>query len=97
MTASELVKKCCCKLFRILQIEYIIYKRDIKKCIASALNIALVSSAEIFSTTIEYGTSHRVSTQTSYSSGFFHIPFVDGWQEQVMPLDVHVMDKALSV
>ena len=33
----------------------------------------------------------------SYLSGFFHIPFVDGWQEQIMPLDVHVIDKALSV
>ena len=29
--------------------------------------------------------------------GFFHITFVDGWQEQVLPLDVHVIDKALSV
>ena len=40
---------------------------------------------------------HRVSTQTSYLSGFFHITFVDGWQDQVVPLDVHVIDKALSV
>ena len=40
---------------------------------------------------------YRVSTQTSHLSGFFHIPFVDGWQEQIMPLDVHVIDKALSV
>ena len=40
---------------------------------------------------------HRVSTQTSYLSGFFHIIFEDGWQEQVVPLDVHVIDKALSV
>ena len=31
VTASELVKKCCCKLFRILQIEYIIYKKRHKK------------------------------------------------------------------
>ena len=54
VAASELVKKCC---FRILQIEYIIYKKHIKKCIANALNISLVSSAVIFLTSIEYGTS----------------------------------------
>ena len=40
---------------------------------------------------------HRVSTQASCLSGFFHIPFVDGWQEQVMPIDDHVIDKTLSV
>ena len=51
----------------------------------------LASSAVIFLTATEYGKS------TSYLSGFFHIPFVDGWQEQVIPLDVHVIDKALSV
>ena len=54
-----------------------------------------VSSAVIFLTTIEYRTYHRLSTQTSYLSGFFHITFVDGWQEQVVPLNVHVIDQAL--
>ena len=56
VSASELLKKCCFKLFQILQIEYIIYKKT-KTCIANALNISLVSSAVIFLTTIEYGTS----------------------------------------
>ena len=46
---------------------------------------------------IEYDTSSSsidyLSELTSYLSEFFHIPFVDGWQEQVMPLDVHVIDK----
>ena len=36
VAASELVKKCCFKIFRILQIEYIIYKKHIKKCTANA-------------------------------------------------------------
>ena len=57
MAASELVKNCCFKLFQILQIEYVIYKKYIKKCIANVLNISLFSSAVIFLTTIEYGTS----------------------------------------
>ena len=57
VAASELVKKYCFKLFRILQIEYIIYKKHIKKCIAKALSISLVSSAVTFLTRIEYGTS----------------------------------------
>ena len=43
--------------FRILQMEYIIYKKAQIKCIVNALNISLVSSAVIFLTTIEYGTS----------------------------------------
>ena len=40
---------------------------------------------------------HRVSTQMSYLPRFSHITFVDGWWEQVMALDVHVIDKTLSV
>ena len=68
---------------------YNIYKKYIKKCIANALNISVVSSAVIFLTTIKYGNLHQVSTQASYLSGFFHISFVDGWLKQVMPLDLH--------
>ena len=33
VAASELVKKCCFKLFRILQIEYIIYKKTQKNAL----------------------------------------------------------------
>ena len=95
MAVSELVKKFCFKLFRIIQIEYLIYKKN--KCIAKALNISIVSSALIFLTTIDMVNLHRVSTQTSYLSGHFHISFVDGWCGQVMPLDLHVVDKTLSV
>ena len=96
VSASDLLKKCCFKLFQILQIEYIIYKKT-KTCIANALNISLVSSVVIFLTTIEYGTSSSSINSNGSLSGFFYVPFVDGWQEQVMPLDVHVIDKALSV
>ena len=80
MAASEIVKKCYFKLFWILRIECKIYIEH-KKKFANALNISLVSSAVIFSTTIEYCVVHlhRVSTQTSYLPRFFHIPFVDGW------------------
>ena len=67
MSASELLKKCYFKLFQILQIEYVIYKKNIKKCIANALNISFVSSAVILLTTIEYGTS----SSTIDSSEFF--------------------------
>ena len=97
VAASELIKKCCFKLFRILQIEHIIHKKTFKKCIAKALNISFVSSVVIFLNTIEYGTSSSSIDSTSYLSGFFHITFVDGWQGQVVPLDVHVIDKVLSV
>ena len=77
VSASELLKKCCFKLFQILQIEYIIYKKT-KTCIANALNISLVSSAVIFLTTIEYGTSSSSIDSNGSLSGFFHVPFVDG-------------------
>ena len=81
VAASELVKKCYFKLFRLLRNEYIIYIKKYKKYIANALNVSRVSSAVIFSTTIEYRMLHLhpVSTQTSYLTRFFHISFVDGW------------------
>ena len=56
-----------------------------------------VSSAVIFLTTIEYGTSSSSVDPNQLFIWVFHISFVDGWQEQVMPLDVHVIDKALPV
>ena len=80
MAASELVKKCCFKLFRILQIKNIIFKNHIKKCIANALNISPVSSVVIFLLRLNMVHLHRVSTEACYLSGFFHIPFVDGLQ-----------------
>ena len=94
VAASELVKKCCFKLFRILQIEYIIYK---KNALQTLWTYPLFLQRWYFWLRLNMVHPHRVSTQTSYLSGFFHITFVDGWQEQVVPLDVHVIDKALSV
>ena len=40
---------------------------------------------------------HRVSSQIRYLTGIFHIQFVTGYLEQVMPLDLHLIDQALSV
>ena len=78
VAASELVKKCCFKLFRILQIEYIIYIKNIKRCIASTLNISIVSSVVIFLTKIEYGTSSlSIDSNELFIWVFLH--FIRGW------------------
>ena len=77
VTASELVKKSCFKLFRILQIEYIIHEKN-KKSFANALNISLVSSAVIFLTAIEYGIfSSSIDSNVFFIWVFSHS--IRGW------------------
>ena len=74
---SELVQKCCIKLYWILQIEYIIYEKT-KKSIANALNMSLVSSTVIFFTTIEYGTSSSsINSNVLFIRVFSHS--IRGW------------------
>ena len=51
----------------------------------------------ILLTLIEYGASSSSIDSNKLFIWFFHILLLDGWQKQVMPLDVHVIDKALSV
>ena len=67
------------------------------KSIVKTLNISLVSSEVIFSTSSEYGTSSSsIDSNKSFNWLFSHL--IRGWLAGTnISLDLHVIDKAFSL